>query len=137
VPIDSDHCTPDEHLTEFIEGFRTTVDAKYGSIICKFTRILTHPERTQETELGNLFADAIQERTGVDVAFVGSGSIRKTELGPAVTLGDFLALFPYDDSLMRFVITGAQLRRAFGFMRRKIARRGRVLSGQPGRPRCL
>jgi len=117
VPIDSDHCSPDEHLMEFIEGFRTTVDAKYGSIICKFTRTLTHPLRTQETELGDLFADAIQERTGVDVAFVGSGSIRKTELGPAVTLGDYLALFPYDDSLTRFVITGAQLRRAFGFMR--------------------
>lgn len=117
VPIDSDHCAPDENLTAFIEGFRTTVDAKYGSIICKFTRTLTHPSRTQETELGDLFADAIQERTGVDVAFVGSGSIRKTELGPAVTLGDYLALFPYDDSLTRFVITGAQLKHAFGFMR--------------------
>lgn len=118
VPIDSAHCTPDANLERFIDGFKDVVDKKYGSIISKFTRTLTHPERTRESELGNLFADAIQEKTGVDVAFVGSGSIRKTELGPAVTLGDYLALFPYDDSVSRYVITGAQLKHAFaGFMR--------------------
>lgn len=118
VPIDSAHCTPDANLERFIDGFRGVVDKKYGSIISRFTRTLTHPERTQETELGNLFADAIQEKTGVDVAFVGSGSIRKTELGPAVTLGDYLALFPYDDSVSRYVVTGAQLKHAFAsFMR--------------------
>jgi 5'-nucleotidase len=118
VPIDSDHCQADEKLTAFINRFKDVVDRKYGSIISKFTRTLTHPERTRETELGNLFADAIQETTGVDVAFVGSGSIRKTELGPVVTLGDYLALFPYDDSITRFIVTGAQLKHAFaGFMR--------------------
>jgi 5'-nucleotidase len=118
VPIDSAHCQPDRQLTAFIDGFKDVVDKKYGSIISKFPRTLTHPERIRETELGNLFADAIQEKTGVDVAFVGSGSIRKTELGPVVTLGDYLALFPYDDSVTRFVLTGAQLKHAFaGFMR--------------------
>jgi 5'-nucleotidase/UDP-sugar diphosphatase len=118
VPIDNAHCTPDVNFERFIDGFRDIVDKKYGSIISKFTRTLTHPERTRKTEMGNLFADAIQEKTGVDVAFVGSGSIRKTELGPAVTLGDYLALFPYDDSVTRFAVTGAQLKHAFaGFMR--------------------
>jgi 5'-nucleotidase/UDP-sugar diphosphatase len=118
VPIDNAHCTPDADLERFIDGFRDVVDKKYGSIISKFTHTLTHLQRTCETELGNLFADAIQEKTGVDVAFVGSGSIRKTELGPAVTLGDYLALFPYDDSVTRFTIIGAQLKHAFaGFMR--------------------
>ncbi|RIE11534.1 bifunctional metallophosphatase/5'-nucleotidase [Candidatus Cryosericum hinesii] len=118
VPINNVHCQPDEKLTAFIDGFKDVVDKKYGSIISKFTRKLTHPDRTRETELGNLFADAIQEKTGVDVAFVGSGSIRQTELGPVVTLGDYLALFPYDDSITRFTVTGAQLRHSFaGFMR--------------------
>jgi 5'-nucleotidase/UDP-sugar diphosphatase len=89
VPIDNAHCTPDADLERFIDGFRHIVDMKYGSIISKFTRTLTHPERTRETELG-----------------------------PAVTLGDYLALFPYDDSVTRFTVTGAQLKHAFsGFMR--------------------
>nr|WP_207799356.1 5'-nucleotidase C-terminal domain-containing protein [Candidatus Cryosericum septentrionale] len=118
VPIDNAHCQPDEKLTAFIDGFKDVVDRKYGSIISKFPRTLTHPERTRETEPGNLFADAIQEKTGVDVTFVGSGSIRKTELGSVVTLGDYLTLFPYDDSVTRFTVTRAQLRHAFaGFMR--------------------
>jgi 5'-nucleotidase / UDP-sugar diphosphatase len=94
------------------------IDKKYSSIISKFTRTLTHPERTRETELGNLSADAIQEKAGVDVTFVGSESIRKTELGPVVTLGDYLPPFPYDDSITRFTVTGARLKHAFaGFMR--------------------
>jgi 5'-nucleotidase len=118
VPIDNTHCQQDEKLTAFIDGFKDAVDKKYDSIISKFTRTLTHPEHTRETELGNLFADAIQEKAGVDVTFVGSGSIRKTELGPVVTLGNYLALFPYDDSIPRFAVTGAQLRHAFaGFIR--------------------
>jgi 5'-nucleotidase/UDP-sugar diphosphatase len=118
VPIDNAHCTPDKDLERFIDGYRDIVDAKYASIISKFIRTLTHPERIRETELGNLFADAIQEKTGVDVTFVGSGSIRKTELGPVVTLGDYRALFPYDDAISKFTVTGAQLKHAFaGFMR--------------------
>jgi 5'-nucleotidase/UDP-sugar diphosphatase len=118
VPIDNAHCVPDKDLERFIDGYRDIVDAKYASIISKFIRTLTHPERIRETELGNLFADAIQEKTGVDVTFVGSGSIRKTELGPVVTLGDYRALFPYDDAISKFTVTGAQLKHAFaGFMR--------------------
>jgi 5'-nucleotidase/UDP-sugar diphosphatase len=63
VPIDSDHCQADEKLTALIHGFKDVIDKKYSSI-SKFTRTLTHPDRTLETELGNLFADAIQEKAG-------------------------------------------------------------------------
>jgi 5'-nucleotidase len=118
IPIDNTHCQQDEKLTAFIDGFKDIIDRKYGSIISKFTRTLTHPKRTRETELENLFADAIQDKTGVDVTSIGSGSIRETELGPVVTLGDYLALFPYDDPITRFAVTGAQLRHtSTGFMR--------------------
>src|SRR5450756_1015930 len=50
VPIDNIHCQPDEKLTAFIDGFKDIFDKKYGSIISKFARTLTHPERTRETE---------------------------------------------------------------------------------------
>jgi 5'-nucleotidase len=45
--------------------------------------------------------------------FVGSGSIRAPELGPLVTLGNLRSVFPYDDALHKFVISGAQLRHIF------------------------
>jgi 5'-nucleotidase/UDP-sugar diphosphatase len=63
--------------------------------------------------LGNLFADVFAERAGVDTVFIGSGSIRGKELGPLVTLGNLYEVFPYDDTLHKFTISGAQLRQTF------------------------
>jgi 5'-nucleotidase len=53
-----------------------------------------------------------------DVMLVGSGSIRSKELGPAVTLKDYRACFPFEDYLSRFVVTGAQLKRIFAHIMR-------------------
>ena len=49
---------------------------------------------------------------------VGSGSIRKPELGPVVRLGDLKVIFPFEDEIMGIVWTGAQLRRAMQFVLR-------------------
>jgi len=67
----------------------------------------------QETALGNLLADVLAEAAGVDVMLLGSGSVRSTRLGPIVTLSDFVACFPYADSLTRYTVNGATLRRMF------------------------
>ena len=42
---------------------------------------------------------------------VGAGAIRTKELGPIVTLMDFKACFPYDDSVTRFTVNGEKLKR--------------------------
>jgi 5'-nucleotidase len=85
---------------------------------------MTHPTREIETSLGNLFADALAEVAECDIMLLGSGSIRSKELGPAVTLKDYRACFPYKDYLSRFVITGAQLKRIFAHIMRPENRDG-------------
>jgi len=118
IPITSDIVAPDEALLKFIDGFKTEVDAKYSAILTKFSEKLTHPLREIETSLGNLFADAFADAAQCDIAFVGSGSIRIKEMGPVVTLNDLMSCFPYNDSLTRFTVTGAQLLNIFShFMR--------------------
>jgi len=72
-----------------------------------------HPSRKVETELGNLFADIFKERADVDIAITGSGSIRLKEMGPIITLGDLIAVFPFSDSLTKFKIKGKNLRKIF------------------------
>ncbi len=67
--------------------YKREVDKKYGKIITRLNRQLTHPERRRETEAGNLMADIHKEVSGVDIMFLGSGSLRKQRLGPVVTLG--------------------------------------------------
>ena len=104
---------PDQKLLEFIDSFRDVVDRKYKTLLGKFAITLTHPCREEETTLGNLVADILRECAECDVMLMGSGAIRSKELGPAVTLGDFRACFPFDDSLKRFTITGKQLRHLF------------------------
>jgi 5'-nucleotidase / UDP-sugar diphosphatase len=113
VPITSDLVEPDAGLQQFIDSFKSVVDRKYNSIICKFADKHTHPRREIETSLGNLVADALAGGANADVVLMGSGAIRSQELGPVVTLGTFSACFPYADSITKYVVTGAQLKRIF------------------------
>ena len=113
VPIDSSIAEKDGELEEFINSFKDVVDRKYNTIVSKFAKKLMHPSRKVETELGNLFADIFKERTDVDVAITGSGSIRLKEMGPIITLGDLIAVFPFSDSLIKFKIKGKNLRKIF------------------------
>jgi len=124
IPIDNNIAQPDSHLGEYIDSFKTEVDRKYNAIVCRFAETLTHPQREIETSLGNLFADALAETIECDVALVGSGSIRGTSLGPVVTLQDYLTIYPYDDSMVRFGISGAQLKRIFAHIMRPENRNG-------------
>ncbi|MDM8524019.1 bifunctional UDP-sugar hydrolase/5'-nucleotidase [Desulfococcaceae bacterium HSG8] len=124
IPITDDLAEPDAGLQEFIDSFKAVIDRKYGTLICRFRKKLTHPTRVEETELGNLFADITADHTGTDVVFIGSGSVRANELGPVVTLGDLYRIFPYDDSLSRFTVTGAHLKQIFANIMRQENRRG-------------
>lgn len=113
IPIDEEIAEPDLRMAEFIESFKDIVDRKYSVIVTKLAEKLTHPVREEESSLGDLLADAIADSTGADVVLLGAGSVRVKELGPAVSLMDFMACFPYDDSLMRYTVDGATLKKAF------------------------
>lgn len=112
VPIDAEHCPKDTSIERLIASYKETTDAKYGQIITRFARQLTHPTRIRETELGDLFSDVLRDALGVDVFLLGSGSIRTEQLGSIVTKGDLNECFPYDDAVHTVYMTGAQLKHA-------------------------
>jgi 5'-nucleotidase/UDP-sugar diphosphatase len=124
VTIDDDLVTPDPALEEYIKSFQNPVDSKYNSMICKLAFEHTHPSRTVETSLGDLFADALAEMAECDVMLLASGSIRSRSLGPLVTLKSFRTCFPYNDYLTRFTVSGEVLKRLFGHIMRKENRTG-------------
>jgi 5'-nucleotidase len=124
IPIDDDIADPDLKLQKYIDSFKEVVDRKYNTIICKLAEMLTHPLREEETSLGNLIADAFAQCANADVMFLGSGSVRAKELGPLVTLSNFISCFPYNDTLNRFTITGEQLKRVFSHIMRPDNRSG-------------
>lgn len=118
VPINENTCPRDEDLEDIIRHYKDETDRKYNKILTHFPKALTHPKRNRETALGNLFADLFTESLGIDLMFIGSGSIRKPVLGPVVKLGDLKVIFPFEDEIMGVVWTGAQLRRAMSFVMR-------------------
>lgn len=111
VPIDEDAAEVDPVLFDLIGRYRGQTDVKYRRVVGRFVRKLTHPSRTQETELGNLYADMMQQDSSFDVMLMGSGSIRKTEMGPIVEYQDMIENTPYDDKIWMLKVTGEQFRR--------------------------
>jgi len=70
--------------------------------------------RTQETNVGNLVADAFRKATGADVALMNGGSVRADNLIPAgpLTVRDVLSILPFKNKLVKIQVTGATLRAA-------------------------
>jgi 5'-nucleotidase len=124
VPIQPGVAERDERLVEFIQSYKQVVDDKYGALLTRFSRKLTHPQREVETTLGNALADVLADAAECDVMFLGAGSVRVEEMGPAVTLGDLLACFPYDDSLTRYGVSGDVLQKSFAHVMRNENRDG-------------
>lgn len=111
IPINAENCPRDPAIEDIIRTYKERTDAKYGQIVTKFVRQLTHPTRIRETELGDLISDVLKDSLGVDIFLLGSGSIRNEQLGPVVTKGDLNECFPYDDAVHMVYVTGAQLKR--------------------------
>ena len=116
IPIDAEHCPHDEALEKLLLQYKSKTDEKYSRVVTRFSKKLTHPERTRETELGDLFADILKKSLNVDVMLLGSGSIRCEELGPIVLFSDLVTAFPYDDEVYMLTVTGEQLKKMIKYM---------------------
>ena len=124
VPINEDTAPKDEIMEDLLDSYRTQTDSKYKRVVTRWARKLTHPLREQETEMGNLYADALAWAASFDIMTMGSGSIRKTELGPIIEYQDMLENTPFDDVLYMVEVTGDQFRRMLQYVLRDEAWEG-------------
>ena len=118
VPISGGDCPRDAAIEKLVTGYKNETDRKYGRVVTRLARELTHPRRNMETELGDLFCDALTESLGVDIMLLSSGSIRAQKLGPLVTCGQLEAGFSFSERVYMFKLTGAQLRRVMLYLLR-------------------
>ena len=66
----------------------------------------------EESDVGNLFADAFVEASGADVGFVHGGSLRKDLPAGDVRVVDILDTYPFVDAVIVKEMSGDQIRRA-------------------------
>jgi len=111
IPIRPENCPHDKVLEEILTNYKMKTDEEWGGVLCKFPHRLSHPNRYRETELGNFFTDIFNAVFDVDLVLLGSGTIRKEEAGPVITLGDLKELYPYAGKFYRLSLTGAQVRK--------------------------
>jgi len=124
IPIAEKDCPRDKVVEEVVSRYKAHTDAKYDMVICWMARELTHPNRYQETELGNLISDAFLEAAQADIVMVGSGSIRKKVVGPIFTRRELIETMPFEEKLYRLSVSGSQFKQMYAYMLREEALSG-------------
>ncbi|HQN71919.1 MAG TPA: 5'-nucleotidase C-terminal domain-containing protein [bacterium] len=107
--LTGDSYAENKAMLDMLNGFKCTFPTKQ---IGKIDRDLIGDRelsRTQETELGNIITDVMREKTGADVAFMNSGSIRQGLEKGVITEKDIYSVFPFMDTVFIAELTGYQL----------------------------
>ena len=65
--------------------------------------------RGEETNAGDLVADAYRYALKADIGFENGGGIRNDIHAGDITYGDVIGMLPYDNTLRRIMVTGEQL----------------------------
>ena len=66
--------------------------------------------RNQETNAGDLVADAYRHALKADIGLENGGGIRNNIAAGNITYGDIIGALPYDNTLRRIMVTGEQLK---------------------------
>lgn len=109
IPIREENCPRDLPLEQLIQKYKASTDFKYERVVTRLADVYTHPARNQETQLGRIFSDVFRDSLGIDIMFLGSGSIRSKELGPILLYKDIAQTFVFDEAIYRVTVTGKQL----------------------------
>lgn len=104
---------PDKKIAKSIDRIDKHFEKYLNEVVATSDKFLTGERkflRREETELGNLLADAFRWRANADIGFLDGGNIRTDLPEGKVTRGDIFAIQPFFNSLMKFEISGATLR---------------------------
>lgn len=117
IPITS--ALPDDPKTaEVVASFEARLGTELQQVIGETETPLDAEElrlRASETNLGDLFADAMRAEAKTDVALMNAGSIRGNRVyaaGP-LTRGTLLAMHPFGNVIATIAVTGRTLLDAF------------------------
>jgi 2',3'-cyclic-nucleotide 2'-phosphodiesterase (5'-nucleotidase family) len=106
IPVDSNRWPPDPDVAAKLQKYRAAYPELLevvGELSARMNRLYI-----EESDVGNLFADAFVEASGADIGFVHSGSLRKDLPGGDVRLVDLLDTYPFVDDVIIKEMSGDQ-----------------------------
>ena len=101
-------------VTDSIKGLvKAVTDKKIGHT--DYTLVVSDENdqwivRNQETNAGDLVADAYRHAMKADIGFENGGGIRNDIIAGDITYGDVIGMLPYDNVLQRIAVSGQQLK---------------------------
>ncbi|MBR1645398.1 MAG: bifunctional metallophosphatase/5'-nucleotidase [Selenomonadaceae bacterium] len=105
--------TPDKKILDLFRKFNAETDKILDTVIAHSDKELSGDRllvRRNESELGNLTADAYRWVAKTDIAICNGGDLRTNLPAGDVTRRDALAIFPFGDTVQSAEISGAQIR---------------------------
>ena len=114
----------DSGMQDFVDGIMAEFDELINSVVAHTDVDLTIVDpvavdadtgkpiriiRNQETNLGDLCADAYRTLSGADVAFVNGGGIRANIAAGDITYGQIISVHPYGNMMCVMEVTGQQI----------------------------
>lgn len=106
--------TPDKKISSTIEKFDAETENFLNVVVCHSDKELSGEVvlvRRNESELGNLTADAYRWVAKTDIGICNGGDIRANLPAGDVTRRDLLDIFPYGNTVNAIEISGATVRK--------------------------
>ena len=100
---------PDSNVEKVLKDINTRNKELFNKVIANIDKDFTSYRlivRRQESELGNLAADAFKWRTNADFAVMNGGGLRSDLKKGQVKFGDIMALFPFGNNVSVAKIDG-------------------------------
>jgi 5'-nucleotidase/UDP-sugar diphosphatase len=116
--VDTATVEPDKEIAAIVKDYEDKLDAELKVEIGTTETPLDSRRATvrgEESAIGNLFADAMREAVGADLAITNGGGIRADReyaAGTKLTRGDILAELPFGNKTVKIELTGKDIRAA-------------------------
>lgn len=112
----ADYTNKDAAVKTFVDGIKAQNDVLLNKVVGKSSVELTtlgadkkRAVRSQETNLGDLCADAYRVIGNADVGLVNGGGIRTNLTAGDITYGNVVSVFPFSNELCVVKATGQQI----------------------------
>lgn len=110
----------DPHTAEVVASYESRLGTELDTVVATTTVGLDAEEtrlRAGESNLGDLFVDAIRASTGADVAMMNSGGIRGGRVYPPgpITRRTIVAMHPFGNTIAKAEVTGRLLLEALTY----------------------
>ncbi len=107
-----DNIKPDTTLQALIDSMAGIIEGKFGAVIGTLASDWETAYQS-ESNIGNWVTDMLRAKTGVDIAIVNSGGIRKRIPAGPITLRDVYEMLPFDNYVSFFDCSGNDLQKIF------------------------